>query len=496
MELNIFETKSIFEESKALIKQVYLEDERPWVVGYSGGKDSTVLTQLVFEALTELTPAQRTKKVYVISSDTQVETPLIIEKITKTLGRIQDAALKLGLPFETHKVRPQPEKTFWTSIIGKGYPSPRQKFRWCTDRLKIDPANRFILEKVDHFGEVIMVLGVRDSESSTRAGVMQSHSIDGKVLMRHSTLTNAFVFAPIRTFDINDVWEYLLQYPSPWGDDNSDLLRLYQDSNSECPLVVDKDIKESAGSCGNSRFGCWTCTVVSEDKALSGFINSGVEWLRPLYDFRNYLYEIRNDFSSRQKRRMNGDIYLTSNLEGIDIDTCPRINKADVGAYITEHEIDLSTVEDLNLIVVDDDGTLKRFGLGPFTLKAREAILRKLLQTQQAVRQMHDPSIELITLEELRIIRQYWEEDLQWEDRVPIIYGEETGEVITWDQNERPMFHEDQLTDLDRLCREEKVPLHLLKQLVAIEKDYSGFKVRRGLMQEFDKAMRQDFLHL
>src|SRR5690606_4643534 len=139
------------EQSKSLIKDIYLQDQRPWVVGYSGGKDSTALVQVVFQALSELKQSQLHKKVYIISSDTLVETPLIISSIDTTLMRIQKKALELGLPFETHKVRPEVDKTFWVSLIGKGYPSPRQKFRWCTDRMKIDPANRFIMDKVSTF---------------------------------------------------------------------------------------------------------------------------------------------------------------------------------------------------------------------------------------------------------------------------------------------------------------------------------------------------------
>ncbi|MGQ8870666.1 DNA phosphorothioation system sulfurtransferase DndC [Paenibacillus sp. TSA_86.1] len=498
---NIFDTGTKFIEAKELVKEVYLSDERPWVVGFSGGKDSTAVVQLVFQALTELEPSLLKKKVYVISSDTQVETPLIIDKITRTLGRIQNKALAIGLPIETHKVRPKVEQTFWASIIGKGYPTPRQKFRWCTDRLKIEPANRFILDKVDQFGEVVMLLGVRDSESSTRAGVMQSHTIEGSNLMRHSTLRNAFVFAPIRSYNLDDVWEFLLQHESPWGDDNNELLQLYQDSSSECPLIVDKEVKESAGSCGNSRFGCWTCTVVSEDKALSGFINNGVDWLRPLYDFRNFLVQIREDRTKRQKHRMNGEVYLTNNLGGIDPEDLsnPRIYKSEIKHFIEENKIDLASVEELDVLIFDDsnpDAPPKRFGVGPFTMKAREEILRKLLQTQEEIRRLHDPNVELITFEELKAIRKYWHDDLQWEDRLPLIVEEETGISYDWHQNDRPVFKEDQVTDLESLCQEEGVNLNLLKELISVEKEYSGVKVRRGLFQAFDKTLRQDFLHL
>src|SRR5699024_8681752 len=104
-------------------------DERPWVVGYSGGKDSTTVGQLMFQALLELDKRELTKPIYIISSDTKVETPLIIQSITKTLGRIQNRALEYNLPIETHKVTPELDDSFWVSIIGKGYPSPRQKFR-------------------------------------------------------------------------------------------------------------------------------------------------------------------------------------------------------------------------------------------------------------------------------------------------------------------------------------------------------------------------------
>ncbi|MNP60834.1 hypothetical protein D3C76_1559550 [compost metagenome] len=79
---------------------------------------------------------------------------------------------------------------------------------------------------------------------------------------------------------------------------------------------------------------------------------------------------------------------------------------------------------------------------------------------------------------------------------MPQIVEEETGQVYDWHHDDRPVFKEDQITDLETLCQEEGINLNLLKQLISVEKDYSGVKVRRGLFQAFDKTLKQDFLHL
>lgn len=482
------------------IKEIYLMDSRPWVVGFSGGKDSTVIVQLIFQALSELDHEQLHKRVYIISSDTRVETPLIISSIKSTLDKIQEKSLELDLPIECHKVVPEADKTFWSSLIGKGYPAPRQKFRWCTDRLKIEPANRFILDKVSEFGEVIMVLGVRDDESQTRAQVMKSHSVDGKILMRHSTLNNSYVYAPIRDFSQDDVWDYLLDdaYPSPWGNKNHDLRDLYDSSNSECPLVVDKDIKESAGSCGNGRFGCWVCTVVTKDKALIGFIESGNEWLEPLLLFRNNLARNRDVRENRQKYRMKGQIYLTSvNEEDININQYIIIPESELGKYINENNIDLANVEELFLLVRDDEGKLKQLGLGPYTLKAREMILRELLETQNEVQRLkNDPEFSLIGIDEIKMIRKYWRADGDLEDRIPKLYQEITGQTLEWEYDDRPILREDQISLLKQLCEEKNISLVLIKKLIRIQQDYYSLKLRKGVIQDLAHTMSQDWLHL
>ena len=511
--------------AKENIINAYKEDERPWVVGYSGGKDSTVVVQLVFEALSEMKPEELHKKVYVISSDTLVETPLIINSINQTLRRIQDAALERNLPIETHKVKPNADNSFWVNLIGKGYPSPNQQFRWCTDRLKIDPANQFIMDKVSSFGEVIMVLGVREDESASRGNSIRSHTVEGKTFMRHTTLANAYVYAPIRSFTLDDVWNYLLNHPSPWGDDNHELHRLYQDSSSgECPLVVDKSIKESAGSCGNSRFGCWVCTVVSEDKALSGFIQSGHDWMKPLLDFRDWLASIRDDRTKRMKYRMNGQVYFRDvRVEEIDGElkviipkksSRPRqvipfseytvVTKETLNAYLTENNIDLSAPEDQRILIQYEEETLEgntltkyaQLGMGPYTMETRNEILRKLLAVQRDLKHPFDSNYELISEEELKAIRKIWFRNGIWEDQVPATFEQVMGYTLDWEMDDRPLFDKEQISDLELLCDQYKVDIKVLKKLISMEKDFSGYKIRRGLTDEIGKILKQDYLHL
>jgi DNA sulfur modification protein DndC len=159
-------TGQFLDERHEEIRAVYLEDQRPWVIGYSGGKDSSTALQLIWYALSDLPREKLTKPLHIISSDTLVETPQIVNYIEASLVKMNDAAQQQGLPFSAHKVQPIIEDSFWVNLIGKGYPAPSQRFRWCTDRLKIQPANRFILDKVAEHGEVVVVLGVRKSESA------------------------------------------------------------------------------------------------------------------------------------------------------------------------------------------------------------------------------------------------------------------------------------------------------------------------------------------
>src|SRR5579863_3206549 len=170
------------------IRQVYLQFPQPWVIGYSGGKDSTAVLQLVWKALEKLPVEQRAKPVFVIASDTKVETPVIVDYIDTTLRLVNERSQAARMPFQAQKVMPTLNDSFWVNLIGRGYPAPTTRFRWCTDRMKITPANRFIGQKVAQYGEVIMVLGVRKSESSTRMQLMSTYQMKNHILRRHGSL--------------------------------------------------------------------------------------------------------------------------------------------------------------------------------------------------------------------------------------------------------------------------------------------------------------------
>lgn len=431
------------------IQDVYLSDARPWVVGYSGGKDSTTALQLIWYALEELPPEQRQKPVYVITSDTLVETPVIVDYITSTLEKIERTAKNTGMPFQTDMVTPRTDETFWVNLIGKGYPAPSTRFRWCTDRMKIKPANEFILEKVSEHGEVILILGVRRGESTTRDQVLKLHQQEGSILSRHTSLLNAFVYTPIVDFSMNDVWIYLLQVPSPWGGNNKELFALYRNSNAgECPLVID----ETTPSCGNSRFGCWTCTVVTRDKSMEAMIDKGEDWMMPLLEFRDFLAETQDPERKpefREHRRRQGRVKIS-------------------------------------------EGKLVR---GPYRMEFRKHILRKLLETQKRVRREGpDPNIELITPPELEEIRKIWRiEHQDWEDSVPQIYREVVGDDRDWVADDVGTFTASDKALLEQLCKNRDVPFGLVAKLLDTERQLYGMSQRASIYNRIADIFHEDW---
>lgn len=448
-------TASLVEATMTEIQDLYASDPRPWVIGYSGGKDSTTALQLIWHALAGLPSRERNKPIYVIAGDTLVETPVIIDYLAETLAQINRSAKEQKLPIQAHKVSPTIEDKFWVNLIGKGYPAPSSRFRWCTERMKIKPANRFIRARVAEHGEVIMVLGVRRQESATRAQVMSLSAVDGSLLSRHSKLPNAFVYTPIRDYSVDDVWSYLLQVPSPWGSDNNNLLAMYRNSSSgECPLVVDT----STPSCGSSRFGCWTCTVVTKDKAMEAMVDKGQEWLEPLLDLRDFLADTQDPRRKTQVRdhvRRNGTV--------------------------TEKKF--GSPED-------------PFVRGPYRLEFCQEVLRRLLTAELAAAELAPAGqvVSLINEDELHEIRRIWRyERHDWDDSLPKIYEEITGRHLAWITDDTAGFGADDESMLAEVCDSHDVPLGMVKRLLDTERELQGLKRRSTIMERLDAVLGREW---
>jgi DNA sulfur modification protein DndC len=277
----------------------------PWIIGFSGGKDSTLVLQLVLEMLLELPPSQRTRTVHVLSNDTLVESPIVQVFVDTTLERVRNAMQSLQLPVVVAKTQPDVDQTFWVNLIGRGYPAPSRTFRWCTDRMKIRPTTNYIQKIITEGGSAILLLGVRRSESSARARTVARYD-NGERLNQHNDVANCLVYRPIVELTTENVWDVLMQSRPPWGGTHRQLITLYRNAGGgECPFVVDQADTPSCGT-SSSRFGCWTCTVVEKDKSLEGFIKVGHEDLEPLVDLRDLLQEYSRDRSKRMDERRNG----------------------------------------------------------------------------------------------------------------------------------------------------------------------------------------------
>jgi DNA sulfur modification protein DndC len=152
------------------LKDQYMEADtncRPWIIGFSGGKDSTVLLMLTWIAIQELRDEgiELRRSVYVVCNDTMVENPVIEEYVTTVLFEIGKAAQEQHLPVQVVTTTPQLEDTFWSCVIGKGYPVPNNAFRFCTEKMKIKPTSKFITDQVVADGEAIVLVGTRLTES-------------------------------------------------------------------------------------------------------------------------------------------------------------------------------------------------------------------------------------------------------------------------------------------------------------------------------------------
>jgi len=77
-------TKELYQKAKNEVKRVYRLNDAPFLLGFSGGKDSTLTLDIVLRSLDELyrdNPKLITKPTFIISSDTLIENPFVVKRI-------------------------------------------------------------------------------------------------------------------------------------------------------------------------------------------------------------------------------------------------------------------------------------------------------------------------------------------------------------------------------------------------------------------------------
>ena len=424
----------IAEETIEKLKEQYLSDNRPWVVTFSGGKDSSTVLHLTIKMLEDLKKAKLdTKVVYIVSSDTGVEMPVIDKYFHDKIAQLRSFIIDKELNVEIKVVKPEVEESFWTLLLGKGYPSPNQNFRWCTDRLKVNPATKFLTSISDKNRSILMLLGVRSDESQARAESIEKRDRNHRGLVKHDTVPNTFVLSPIKDWTNSEVWDFLRTNDAPWGK-HEDMLNLYSKGSGSGEADCNIALNPEAPSCGKTRFGCWVCTVVSKDKSMENMLKYDEDkWMEPLHEFRNKLEVYRyKDSRKRQDRRRNGQI-----------------------------------------------------GVGPFKMSVRQELLTELLKIEKGLIDKLGGK-HLISDEEIIQIQKEWLHDGDFFETA-ISIAKDANRII--DHESKKSFSQDEKQYFTNLCEDNDITMELMDKLLQTEHKYRHQLKRSGVLVDIEKVV-------
>ena len=248
---------------------------------------------------------------------------------------------------------------------------------------------------------------------------------------------NTFIYAPIKHLTLEEVWYTINSMPSPWGADNGELFQIYTDASAddyECPTMV---TNKNHSSCGQSRFGCWVWTVVTEDKSMSALIENGTSWLAPLLKLRNAIVAERNLVKNRMDERRNGQ----------------KVEK----------------------------------GKGTYEPAYRASLLRRLLATQREIQQSF-ADLELITNQELVAIQVIWYRDFIFNQKVSEIYRSVYHEEFDMKDHSENIRKEEQL--LKDVCKTKR-RFELIQDHLALLKNKALLTRKRGLRGDLERRIEE-----
>lgn len=376
-----------------LTRYVDEKDKRDWVVAWSGGKDSTVVLGLVTEVIKALPPEQRKRKVHVIMSDTRVENPILGTYMHDQVEKFNSYAKKHALPMKAEIVARPVENSYFVLTLGRGYflPMRNGQGRWCTGRLKIDPSNAKFTEIKPSF----KVVGTRTGESISRAESIEKHRIDYKIA-EDAASSESLLFMPIVDWTVDDVWTYLGEDNLGWSS-TLEVRNLYKEATGECGLSNPKGVESRAQAmeaCG-ARFGCWLCPVITSDRSTEEMAIIH-EWMKPLTEWRELQMKVYGDFKPIRPKGQS---------------------RKDRSKVLRKWEEINNQVRLITKAGFNRAGKRMKDGQGTLTVEARQYLFNRLIETQETVNRLREleglSSLELISKEEIEIIKNTWEEDIK-----------------------------------------------------------------------------------
>lgn len=253
--------------------QEYGKRYQHWAIAYSGGKDSSAVASFVLWAIKSgrISPP---KSLSVLYADTRQEIP----PLQITAMRFLEEIKRDG--FSAQVVLPEIDNRFYPYILGRGVPPPKNRFRWCTPQLKVEPMMNALSNLREQAGQkLLMLTGVRLGESAARdQRIALSCSKDSGEcgqgwFQNASDEATADTLAPIVHWRLCHVYDWLYFEQDRHGYDLSGIAVVYGD--------------------GDVRTGCTGCNLVNDDVTLKRLIRKQ-EWshLKPLLELKPLFREL------------------------------------------------------------------------------------------------------------------------------------------------------------------------------------------------------------
>ena len=265
-----------------------------WAIAYSGGKDSTAVVSLVTHLIAsgEITAP---KSLTVLYADTRME----LSPLQTTAMQLLEGLRQRGIT--TRVVLPVVDDRFFVYIFGRGVPPPKNRFRWCTSQIKVEPMELALQDlRLQYDEKFLMLTGVRLGESAARdQRIALSCSKDGAECgqgwyQQATPESVADVLAPCLHWRVCHIWDWLTFHAPSYGFPTQVIAEVYGG-----------DEKEEV----NARTGCVGCNLASKDTALLTVLKLP-SWsylapllrLRPLYaELKKPPYRLRKNGTDRRK---------------------------------------------------------------------------------------------------------------------------------------------------------------------------------------------------